>query len=359
MLKVRTGCQLLTVLSVLTAHSVSAQTVYVTNLPPGNTVEFMLDSTLVGSAQADASGVARVAAPPDALGSPQITAVVRVDNCGSTSRIVVFNRAREAPPVGACTRTEISGLFTVQPITSLVFDLRPSTPSLRLRQGPAPSEWLTSAEGGTAQAATAKPAAKLFELPARLVVFGGGGMGDSGEFKEIQCVSDDTPYLWTGGLDYWFGSYIGVEGSFIKPSNLSASFSASDFSFNTESESGVFTASALGGFPLGRVRLVGKLGATYHRATVTTVETVTTETAVVDDVEQVVVGGTQTIQVQTSGWGWLWSGGLEVWLTGPLGFYGEAGMLTLQGKDRQGGPTRIDDTRLFFVAGAKLRIPFN
>jgi hypothetical protein len=189
-------------------------------------------------------------------------------------------------------------------------------------------------------------------------------MGNSGEFTAVQCgnvscVSDDAPYLWTGGLDYWFGSFIGVEGSFIKPSNLSASYSASDLSFNTESESGVFTASALGGVPLGPVRIVGKLGTTYHRATVTTVETVPTETAIVDDVEQVVVGGTQTIQVQTSGWGWVWSGGLEVWLTGPLGFYGEVGMLNLQGKDRQGGPTKIDDTRLFFFAGAKLRIPFN
>jgi hypothetical protein len=360
MLKVRTGCQLLTVLSVLTAHSVSAQTVYVTNAPPGNTVEFMLDSTVVGSAEADASGVARVEAPPDALGSPQITALLRVDNCGSTSRIVVFNSAREAPPVGTCTRTEIAGLFVVQPITSLVFGLRPGTPSVRLRQGPAPSEWLTSAEGDAAP----KPPARPFELPARFVVFGGGGMAGGGEFTAVQCGnvscdSDDTPYLWTGGLDYWFGSYIGVEGSFIKPSNLSASVSASDLSFNTESESGVFTASALGGVPVGPVRIVGKLGATYHRATVTTVETVSTETATVDDVEQVVVGGTQTIQVQTSGWGWVWSGGLEVWLTGPLGFYGEVGMLNLQGKDRQGGPTKIDDTRLFFFAGAKLRIPFN
>ena len=362
MLKVRTACQLLTVLSVLTAHSVSAQTIFVTNAPPGTTVEFMLNSTVIGSAQADASGVARVGASPDALGSPQITALLRVDSCGSTSRIVVFNRDLEAPPVGACTRSEVAGLFVVQPVTSLVFDLRRSTPSVRLRQGPPPSEWLISAEAGEVQAA-AKPPVKLFELPARFMVFGGGGMSDGGQFTEVQCgnlscVSDNTPYLWTGGLDYWFGSFVGVEGSFIKPSNLSASFSDSDLNFNTESESGVFTASALGGFPLGPVRLVGKLGATYHRATLTTVETVPTQTAIVDNVEQVVVGGTQTIQVQTSGWGWLWTGGLEAWLTGPVGFYGEVGMLTVQGKDRQGGPTRVDDTLLFFIAGAKLRIPF-
>jgi hypothetical protein len=356
MLRVRWELHLFAVLCVLCASTAGAQTVIVTHVPPGTTIDFVLDSIVVGSAMANNAGTATIQTDKSVLGDRQVDALVRVDVCGMSRRIVVYDRNRQPPPTGTCTRTEVGGVFIVRAVTSLVFDLQPTPPTLRIRQGPAPAEWLRDADVDAGLTAKAK------RVPTGLFVFGGGGVSDFKDFADVQCGNINCnaqvkPAIFNGGVEYWVLPYLGAEASFLKPGTPTASYSDSTFNFTTETESGLFTAAALGGIPIGPVRIVGKIGGAYHKATTTTVENVVEQTVTVDGAPQVALGGSQTIQTRTGGWGWLWSVGGEVWLTGPIGFYGEWGRFTMVGPELRGGETKLDETVGVIMGGAKVRLP--
>ena len=63
------------------------------------------------------------------------------------------------------------------------------------------------------------------------------------------------------------------------------------------------------------------------------------------------------VQLHTAGWGWLWAGGVEHWLTKQVGVYGETGRLQIKGSDTRGGEGTISDTATYIFIGARVRIP--
>jgi hypothetical protein len=271
-------------------------------------------------------------------------------------RVVVADRAVQPPPSGACSRVQIEGLFLVQRVTTLVINLGSTPPTILTRQGSAPAEWLRTGP----QAAPRQRAPQ----PAGLVLFGGGGLGGFRDFGLVACgnnvptcSSDDSAGLLTAGVSYWFSPYVAADASFIKPAKLTASGSGDLYRFDSDLDGGIVTLSGQAGAPIGPVKIFGKFGATYHEATFTTTQTVDDSTVIVDDVPQTIPGATQTIQTRTGGWGWLVSGGAEVWFTRMIGVYGEAGMLAVKGSDQSNGEAEIDDRVKFVLAGVRVRVP--
>jgi hypothetical protein len=80
----------------------------------------------------------------------------------------------------------------------------------------------------------------------------------------------------------------------------------------------------------------------YHQATSNTTETIDT--------------GTQTFQVKTRGWSWIYGGGGEVWFTSKFALYGEVGRAWLKGNAEVGESGRIDDRLNYLLFGARIRI---
>ena len=95
--------------------------------------------------------------------------------------------------------------------------------------------------------------------------------------------------------------------------------------------------------PLGAVRIYGTAGGNYTQATSDSSQTIPDKTITVSGVSQIVPGGTQTFQLKTHGWSYVFGGGLEVWANRTLGFYGEFNLLmlkhTLSGAARGGSRT--------------------
>jgi hypothetical protein len=343
---------------VILSAAASAQTVFVVNAPPGSTAEFVLNGSVAATAIAGADGLAMLAATAGGVDAQQsIDVFVWVDQCDTTRRVVVMSRTVQPPPAaGGCRRSQIPGLFLVQSITSLVVDVGASSPTLRIRQGQAPEEWLRPPSPGA-------PAARISIAPAGLILFGGGGNAGFSSFSTqpcgdvTNCTVSDRAFSYTGGIAYWFSQYVGAEASYLKPGRVTADGSGERFRFESDMDGGLLAFVGKGAFPIGRVRLFGMAGADYHRATFSTSQTIDQTTVTIGGVPQTVPGGTQRFQWRTEGWGLVFGGGAEVWVTGAFGVYGEVGRFELKGDDVGGGEARTDDVITPIVVGGRFRIP--
>ena len=65
---------------------------------------------------------------------------------------------------------------------------------------------------------------------------------------------------------------------------------------------------------------------------------------------------TQTFQLKTTGWNWLYGGGAEGWFTTKFGVYGEIGYARVAGDASVGTIGRLDDRLTYLLFGARLRI---
>ena len=99
------------------------------------------------------------------------------------------------------------------------------------------------------------------------------------------------------------------------------------------------------------MRFYGKVGAVFHRATTTTTQTNDPVTVTVDDEPVTIEGGTQTFETTTEGWGWLFGGGAEAWLTRYVAIYGELDFARLQGNPTSGGEGELDDRVMLVFFG--------
>ncbi|HKE83299.1 MAG TPA: hypothetical protein VKB50_06080 [Vicinamibacterales bacterium] len=330
--------------------SASAQTVVVRNAPPNSTIEFVLNGSATATAKAGADGVATLTATKGALADrDMIDVVVWVDDCGSTRRVLVMSRAAGPPPTDSCRRSQVQGLFLLQRVTSILVDVEAVSPTVRLRQGPLPEEWLKPPKPEAAK----EP--RISIAPRGAILFGGGQTASMGGVLKpacgdvTTCTATDRAFSFSGGFSYWFSQYVAAEASYMRmnPSVVDATGSGDHFRFDSDVDGGLIAVVAKGGLPIGRFRLFGSLGADYHRATFTTHETVDQTTA---------PGGITTLQWRTKGWGPVFGGGTEVWITRAIGIYGEFTRVGLNGTEDGAGEAKTDTMINALVIGGRYRL---
>lgn len=337
---------------VLLAGTAHAQTITVTNATPGATVEAAWNGAPAGMATVDALGHATIALRQLTEADATLDMRVVVDTCGGLWRVFVMQVGLAAPaPQAGCTRQEIAGVFVVRPVSTLVITVSGSSATMLLRQGPFDPTAPIQAER---------------EAPTGLVLFGGAGLtttgGDVGTRScgdAPSCERGGTGLGYTAGAAFWFVPFVAAEVTFLKPSDVSVEGEDVGQRFTTAMDAHVLTLAGVFGVPVSNARIYGKAGVTYHRATLTTTQTIDPSSIAIDaETTLEMPGGTQTLQSQTGGRGWLFGGGLEVWANRTLGFYLEGGWAGLEGTDLDEGEATLDDRALYLVGGLRLRIGF-
>ncbi len=326
------------------AGMAAAQTVILRNAPPAVEVEVVLNAATVGTAKADNAGVAILKAPmKEAIGKSEIDANVFVDVCETSRRVLIVEvGAATVPPGAGCARRQISGLYWVRPVNTIVVNLAGAEPTLLLVKGdyevPVPGPDGTIDEDG----------ARFRRLaPTGVVLSGAAGVSKFSEALEIACGSatpcsgDDSGIAYTGAVTYWITRFLGVEGGYVKPPRMTAE-GGSPFTFDSTLEADMWTVAGVIGAPIGPVRLYGKAGVNYHEA-----DSMTTQTS--NNV-------TQTFAFNTQGWGWLFGGGLEGWVTPRVAIFGEAGLARMKGDAEGGGEAFLDERLRLLVGGIRVHI---
>ena len=317
----------------------AAQTVMVRHVPPGTSVEVVLDDVVVGTGTANDTGDATV---DFKLPDPgELDANISVDVCDKSRRVLIVDRNKRAPgtPAG-CDRRDISGVFWVRRVNTLVVDLASAQPSMLLIKGsytPPPPKPEGQEEVST----------PMRQAPIGLSLFGGGGFGKWRDAYAVACGNVANCSGHDGGLGYSFGGtvwltrWLGAEGGYMKPRDVTVK-GGDTFTFNSKLDVDVFTVAAMGAIPAGPARIYGLLGTNFHQSTLSSSETIDTQT--------------QTFLRQTHGWGLLYGGGTEIWVTSKVAIYGELSFAKVHGKAEDKGEGLFDDQLRFIGVGVKIRL---
>jgi hypothetical protein len=321
----------------------AAQTVFVRNAPAGATAEVVVNGATAGTGTVGEEGNGSVSF---SLGQDktEMDANVFVDICDKVRRVILVDRGRlPSPAAEGCDRRDISGVFWVRPINTLVIDFGGVNPTLLLIKGsytpPKPHE--ESEEGSSS--------GPHRQAPTGFVLFGGGGLTTFRDATTIACgnvsnCSGSSGIGYSFGAAYWFTRFLGAEVTYLNPKTLKiqGGDTASNFSFTSKLNANLTTIAGVLAAPAGPMRFYGKGGMNYHQATSDTSETIGT--------------ATQTFQLKTKGWSWLYGGGAEAWFTRKFGIYGEVGRARVKGDAEVGSTGRLDDRLNYLLFGARLRI---
>jgi opacity protein-like surface antigen len=333
----------------------AAQTVLARHVPAGEQVEVMLNGTSVGTGRADEAGDARVSFDMQkAIGKSEMDANVYVDRCETTHRVWIVEVGGPLPAEGTCNLRSVSGLFWVRDVNTIVInDVTAAIPSLLLIKGrytpPAPGE-------------ESRPSGPQFDVPAGLVVFGGGGYLQTTDATGVfcgdvsSCTGSESGFGFTVGAEYRFHPVLSVEFSYVKPPAATVSGAESTFRFTTEQKVDFYTVTGKVGVPFGRAKVYGRAGMSFNQAKVLTTQTQDPRTVTVDDAPFIIPGGTQVIDLRTDGFGWLFGGGLEVWANRTFAVFGEFSYGNLQGEDVNNGEGRIDNHLTSIIGGLRVHI---
>ena len=344
------------VLNLIVAAAAAAQTVIVTKAPPGSTVEVVVNSTLAATVTADSAGVATIPLTPEVRGGKtESDAYVFVEYCDSLRRVILIEPGMEGYPGGQCPRKEVPGGYVIRQATTLVVNVSEAAPSVLVRQGKAPVAWLTDD-------VDRPPAAKRdFSGSRGLYGFGAGGMSSISDVTAVACGAQacsggSTAATFSAGATFWYKPFLGVEASWLKPTDLRLTGGTTAYEYVTTLRTDILTIVGKLGVPMSYVRPYGFGGLTFTRSHWKTTETINDQTATIDDVEVVYPGGTQTFNLYTQGWSWIAGGGLE----GSVGkrglIFGEGGWANVRGSDRQGGEGRTEQRVFYFIGGIRIRI---
>lgn len=317
----------------LGAATAGAQTVVVRGLAPGSAAELLQEGAppVTGAAN-DAGDAILKGALMDAT---DMRVNLYLDVCANVRRVVIVNRDALPPALQTgCERTPMAGVFVIRDISTVVVNLSAAQPTVLLRQGPydlrPAREWAR-------------------QVPAGLVVFGGGGFSRLHNARGLACGTvnacpgDDTGAAYTGGVTFWVTPHIGIEASYLKPAKATTQGEVATATFTSEVDTHVLLLVGKAGVPIGPVRLYGQGGATYHRATIGSVQ----KWADVED----------RFQLTTTGWGWTFGGGLEAWVAPAVAVYTEAGRGVLKGSGLEtGGEGRFDDRVTYIVVGLRVSV---
>jgi len=322
------------------AGAAHAQTVILRKVPAGGSIEVTVNSTPAASTKSEAGGdVILPIKMFEGAAKTETDTQVLVGLCeNNLIRVALLERGHSVPPEEpGCARRDMGGWFLVKPVSSVVIDVGGPSPTLLLRQGSyslsPPREWA--------------------DAPTGLVLFGGAIFGKPSSFKDVacgtltQCSGGDAEFGFTVGAAYWLLPWLAAEGSYVRPQEFSAEGSGDTYRFTSTLDAHVFNAMAKIGVPAGPFRPYGQIGGTYHRATLSTAQTMTNQTE----------SPTQTYSVETGGWSVVFGGGLEVWLNQSFAIFGELTRGGMKGpavdKNVEG---ELDDHLTSIVVGARIRI---
>ena len=322
------------VLNIAAAADAAAQTVIVRGAAPGESVEVIVNDAPANSGTVAADGMAQVAVnvPLNDAKRPEMDARLYLDTCDKVRRVLIIDRNQLPPPPQAgCARTEIGGVYWVRQRSTIVIDVSKPIPDVLLRQG------------------SYNPNAPVRRLaPTGLIAFGGGGLAKVSDATAIACgnVSDCADDGFIGaynlGATLWITRWLGVEGSYLRPSRMVVNGNGGSFTFHSTLDADIVNVVGKLGVPIGPVRLYGQGGTTYHEATNTMTQTIGE--------------ASQTVETNTDGWSYTFGGGLEAWISGRLALYGEAGITKIKGKERLAGVIEIDDQLTHYMFGVRFRI---
>jgi hypothetical protein len=329
----------------------AAQTLVVTGAQPAENVELVLNGTPLGSVAADERGDATIPINIQKnLGKTQIDANILVDACEKTRRVVVVERGGQVPaPEPGCERREVQGLYWVREGTSLVVTVNAVPPFALLVKG----------SYDPREAYTTRPPRVA---PTGFIVTGGAGLLNYRDAVLMGCgnVEDCTGKgmhisLMTGG-EFWLNRFMGAEATYLRPGNVKINGRGETYHFDSSLDTHILTVAGKIGVPAGPTRLYGRAGGNYHRAKLRTSDTIDDRTITVNDVEQTLQGGTQVTELKTAGWGWVYGGGLEVWVANSTALYFDLSFMRLRGKETNGGDGRLNDRLTTFFAGVRIHI---
>jgi hypothetical protein len=341
------------------AGRATAQTVVVVKAPPGATVELGLNATTIGTATADAAGIATLMVNLESRGrKPQTDVRIFVDVCEKARRVTLLEAGWEAPPPAAgCARHQIFGAYYLQKITTVVVSAGEEAQAVWIKQGPAPEAWLRDVPVNTTKESDPD---RL--VPHGFILFGGAGLTKFKNASTVSCgtltscASDNTQIAgWFGG-EYWVRPFVAVSVGYLKPGGATADGGGSGYRFDSSLDPNVVTMTGRVGFPLDRARVYGEIGANYNWTTLTTNQTMDEKTLTVDGLTVVVPGGTQKFELKTDGWSWMWGGGVEFWLSRSVAVWGAFSWVKLKGHASGGGEGTLDDRLTSVFAGIRFRL---
>lgn len=322
------------VLNIAAAGAAAAQTVILKGAKPGETVEVIVNDSpaITATVAADGTATATGNIPLNAAKRSEMDARLYLDACENVRRVFVIDRTQLPPPAqSGCARTEIGGVYWVRQRSTIVIDVSNPIPDVLLRQG----EYNPNA-----------PVRRL--APRGLIAFGGGGLANPSDFGAIACgdVADCSEDGYAGaynvGATLWITRWLGVEGSYLRPSRMGVTGSGSTFTFTDTLDADIFNVVGKLGIPIGPVRIYGQGGGSYHEATNTLVQTIG--------------DASQTVETRTDGWSYTFGGGLEAWISDRFALYGEAGITKIKGEERLSGVIEIDDQLTHYIMGLRIRI---
>lgn len=318
----------------------AAQTVMVRNAPPGVTVEVLLNDTVAGTATTSPAGDASVDLKMPEPG--EMDANVYVDACEKLRRVLVVDRNRRpSPPAAGCERREISGVFWVRRVNTLVVNAGATPPTMLLVKGTYTPPKPAAVEGEEGAAAERRPS------PTGFTLFGGGGLGKFRDAFLIACGNaagcdgKDGGMGYSFGGTYWLTRWLGAEGGYLKPRTVTAK-GGDSFTFDSAFDVDVFPVVAKIGIPAGPIRPYGLAGANFHQSTLVSTETID--------------AATQAFGQKTHGWGWMLGGGMEGWVTPKVALYGELSFARIKGKAEDKGEGLVDDRLRFVSVGVRIRL---
>ena len=318
------------------ASSAAAQTVMVRSAVPGETIEVLVNGAAAGTGTIDATGVgtATFTVPAGDTARPEMNSRLFVDTCGKVRRVHVVEQNQLPPDAQpGCTRSDIGGIYWVRQRSTIVINVANAIPVVLLRQG----SYNPNATGPR------RPA------PTGLVIFAGGGLTQFPELFALRCglvqdcAGDETTGALTAGVTFWPTRWLGLEGSYVKPSTATGSGAFGEFTFTETIEiHNLVNIVAKLGLPLGPVRLYGQGGLNWHEGTASTVQTLGADS--------------QTIDFQAEGWGWTYGGGMEVWVAPRFALYGEANIGRLKGDATDNTTGEFENRIRSYLFGARFRI---
>ena len=344
-------------LNLFVAAAAAAQTVIVTKAPPGSTIELVLNSTVAATVTADATGTATIPVTPQARGGrTESDAYVFVEYCESNlRRVILIEPGMEGFPAGQCPRKEVPGGYVVRQQTTLVVNVSDAAPSVLVRQGKAPVSWLTDEVD--------KPPAprRDFANSRGLYGFGSGGIGSISDVALVACGSQECsggtkPWVFSAGATFWWKPWLGFEGAWLKPGDIRLTGGTTAYDYETTLRTDMITMVGKVGVPLSVVRPYGFGGLTFTRSHWKTTQTIKNQSVIIDGVEVIYPGGTQTFNLFTQGWSWTAGGGME-FAVGKRGLvFAEGGFANVRGTDRQGGEGKTEQRVLYILGGIRIRI---